>query len=68
MGDLPKSGEPLRVDGTLVTVEKAKEVDGGVDLIVRSPDGKLMDRSLTWAQLISARVPENDGQGDPAEL
>ena len=63
MTDLPKRGDRIRLDGNLVTVESATATDVGVDLIVRRPDGALVDRTLTWDQLAAARVPENDGQG-----
>lgn len=61
--DLPKRGHRLRLDGNLVTVEMATATEAGVDLIVRCPDGALLDRTVTWEQLRSAGVPENDGQG-----
>ena len=66
MTDLPKRGHCLQLDGDLVTVEMATATDGGVDLIVRGPDGALRDRSVSWEQLVSANVPENDGQGEPS--
>src|SRR6516162_199497 len=63
MTDLPKRGHRIRLDGNLLTVEMVTATDTGVDLIVRRPDGVLVDRTLTWEQLAAARVPENDGQG-----
>src|SRR5437588_11315718 len=59
----PARGERLRLDGELVTIEMASATDSGVDLIVRRPAGALEDRTMTFAQLAAARVPENDGQG-----
>lgn len=59
----PARGERLRLDGELVTIEMASVTDSGVDLIVRRPAGALEDRTMTFAQLAAARVPENDGQG-----
>jgi superfamily II DNA or RNA helicase len=67
MTELPKRGHRLHLDGDLVTVETAAVADTGVDLIVRRPDGVLTDRTVTWEQLAAARVPENDGQGQPAQ-
>lgn len=67
MTELPKRGQRLRLDGDLLTVETAIASDTGVDLIVRRPDGVLTDRTVTWEQLSAAAVPENDGQGRPAQ-
>jgi superfamily II DNA or RNA helicase len=63
MTDLPKRGHRIRLDGILVTVEMATATDVGVDLIVRRPDGALVDRTVNWELLVAARVPENDGLG-----
>jgi SNF2 family DNA or RNA helicase len=63
MTDLPKRGHRIRLDGILVTVEMATATDVGVDLIVRRPDGALVDRTVNWEQLVAARVPGNDGLG-----
>ncbi len=47
-----------------MTVESSTATDSGADLILRTSDGRLIDRSVTAAQLADARVPENDGLGD----
>ncbi|HND30143.1 MAG TPA: hypothetical protein PLA94_09080, partial [Myxococcota bacterium] len=54
------------MDGQLVTVEAASATDTGADLIVRFQGGDIGDRTLSWAQLADAVVPENDGVGDSA--
>ncbi len=41
----------------------ATVTDTGIDLIVRRPDGRLDDRTVTHAQFAAARIPENDGRG-----
>jgi superfamily II DNA or RNA helicase len=63
----PERGDRLFLDGVLVTVESATLTPSGADLIIRTPDGQLKDRSVTHGQLEHARVPENDGLGDPAK-
>lgn len=40
--------------------------DSAIDLIVRRSDGALEDRTISPAQLLAARVPENDGRGSAA--
>jgi hypothetical protein len=65
--ELPRRGHRLCLDGNLVTVETATATDTGLDLIVRGPDGALIDRTVTWEQLVAAGVPENDGQGRPPQ-
>jgi superfamily II DNA or RNA helicase len=65
--ELPRRGQRLLIGGDLVAVEMAAKTDSGVDLIVRLPEGALIDRSLTWEQLSRAQVPENDGQGLPRQ-
>lgn len=67
MAELPKRGHRLRLDGDLVTVETATAGEEGVDLIVRGPNGVLMDRTMSWEQLAVAGVVENDGHGDPSK-
>lgn len=64
--DQPQRGDRLELDGHLVTIETASPTDSGFDLIVRRPDGGLLDRTITWEQLAKSRVPENDGKGQPA--
>lgn len=59
----PLRGERLRLDGELVVVEGVAVTEVGIDLIVRSPDGRLRDHTVTFAQYSAARVPENDGHG-----
>lgn len=62
----PKRGSRLRLGSDLVTVESATATETGIDLIVRRSDGNLADRTITWEQLASAAVPENDGKGEPS--
>lgn len=64
---LPERGDRLRIDGELVTVEVVTATDTGADLILRTSTGSLLDRTATWQQLEKARIPENDGLGDPAK-
>ena len=67
---LPASGSQIVLDGQLVTVVAASSTDGGADLVVRLPDGSLIDAVLTAEELAASSVPENDGggAGDPALL
>jgi SNF2 family DNA or RNA helicase len=65
--ELPKRGQRLLIQGELYYVEVASAGQTGVDLLLRGPDGKTHDRSMTLAALASARVPENDGKGKPAK-
>ena len=64
---LPLRGDRLHIDGELVTVEIATATETGADLILRTTTGSLLDRTLTVQQLAKARVPENDGLGQPAK-
>lgn len=64
---LPERGDRLRIDGELVIVEVVTATDTGADLILRTSTGSLFDRTATWQQLEKARIPENDGLGDPAK-
>ena len=59
----PTRGERIRVDGELLTVEMATVTESGIDLIVRHPGGGLEDRTMSVADVVAARVPENDGRG-----
>jgi SNF2 family DNA or RNA helicase len=61
----PERGDCLRLDGEVITIEVASPTDGGFDLIVRRSDGALVDRTITSEQLARARIPENDGEGQP---
>lgn len=63
--DLPKRGQRLLIDGTLFYVEVASVGQTGADLLLRGPDGKTHDRSISFDALAAARVPENDGNGKP---
>lgn len=65
--EAPKRGERLRLEGEVVTVEFATATGTGVDLILRTGSGSLIDRSLNWEQLSKAHLPENDGLGDPGK-
>ena len=62
---LPRQGDQLQVGGELLSVITAIPADGGVDLVVRRPDGRPDDVTLTWSQLAQAVVPTGDGRGDP---
>ena len=61
--NLPKRGQWLLLDGTLFSVVDASIGQTGVDLVLRGPDGKPQDKSLTLKALSAARVAENDGKG-----
>ncbi|MDQ6893721.1 MAG: DUF3883 domain-containing protein [Acidobacteriota bacterium] len=67
MRELPKRGQRLYLDGNFVVVETVTATDTGVDLIVRRPNGGLTDRTINWDQLTAARVPEDDGEGQPPQ-
>ena len=45
-----------------MTVEMATANEVGVDLIVRCPDGMLVDLDHNLGTLLRAGVPENDGK------
>lgn len=62
---LPRQGDQLRVDGELLSVITAVPASDGVELVVRRPDGRPDDVTLTWAELAGAVVPTGDGRGDP---
>jgi superfamily II DNA or RNA helicase len=64
IGELPKPGQLLNIADDLVTVVSAIASDDAVDLVVRSSNGNLVDRSVSLDVLAAAILPENDGRGN----
>jgi hypothetical protein len=58
---LPQQGDQLHVGGELLSVITAILADDSVEFVVRRPDGKPDDVTLSWAEL--AQVSDDHASG-----